>query len=78
MANKATQRARRSTKQGVPGGGGDGLLDVTVVLLEEGYASTAITPSKSFTPQASCGIGSMAMLYNRDSGCGPHRSMGGK
>ena len=77
MAKKATPRARRNIKQMLPGGGGDGLLDVTVVLLEEGYASTAIAPVEIFH--------SAGVVWNWLYGEAvqprfrvPHRSMGGK
>ena len=47
MAKKPA-RAKRRTQQAAPAGSGDGLLDVTIVILEEGYASTAIAPIEIF------------------------------
>jgi transcriptional regulator GlxA family with amidase domain len=48
MAKKAAPRAGRRARQVSPAGGGDRLLDVTVVVLEQGYASTAIAPLEIF------------------------------
>src|ERR1700675_3187563 len=50
MARKANsvRRADRSTPQKLPAKRGDGILDVTVVLLEDGYTSTAVAPIEIF------------------------------
>jgi len=48
MARKRASRAKRRAQQAPPTGSGDKLLDVTVILLEEGYASTAIAPIEIF------------------------------
>jgi transcriptional regulator GlxA family with amidase domain len=48
MVKKTTPRARRGGQQVSSAKHGDGVLDVTVVLLEEGYASTAIAPIEIF------------------------------
>jgi transcriptional regulator GlxA family with amidase domain len=46
MAKKTAPRSKRHTQQA--SAGSDGLLDVTVVILEDGYASTAIAPIEIF------------------------------
>jgi transcriptional regulator GlxA family with amidase domain len=46
MAKKNTSRARCDTKR--KHGSGDSLLNVTVVILQDGYASTAIVPIEIF------------------------------
>jgi len=48
MARKAVPRAKRSEQQISPTKRRDGIFDVTVVLLEDGYASTAIAPIEIF------------------------------
>src|SRR6478736_8298784 len=48
MAKKTAQRANRLARQASTKEGDDGLLDVTVVLLEDGYSSTAIAPIEIF------------------------------
>jgi putative intracellular protease/amidase len=48
MAKKRTARANGGTKKMPHPGGGDDLVDVTVVVLEDGYASTAIAPIEIF------------------------------
>ena len=48
MAKKRTARANGGTKKVPHPGGGDDLVDVTVVVLEDGYASTAIAPIEIF------------------------------
>jgi len=48
MSKKTLPQAKRRTQHLSPVGSGDGLLDVTVVILEEGYASTAIAPIEIF------------------------------
>jgi transcriptional regulator GlxA family with amidase domain len=48
MAKKTAPRVKRRTQQVPPAGSGDGLMDVTVVILEGGYASTAIAPIEIF------------------------------
>jgi hypothetical protein len=47
MAKKAASR-KRSTHELPPVINGDRLIDVTVVILEDGYASTAIAPIEIF------------------------------
>jgi transcriptional regulator GlxA family with amidase domain len=46
MTKKTAPRSKRHTQQAPAGS--DGLLDVTVVILEDGYASTAIAPIEIF------------------------------
>jgi transcriptional regulator GlxA family with amidase domain len=46
MAKKTAPRSKRHTQQA--SAGSDGLLEVTVVILEDGYASTAIAPIEIF------------------------------
>jgi transcriptional regulator GlxA family with amidase domain len=48
MARKTAQRAKRRARQASTKESDDGLLDVTVVLLEDGYSSTAIAPIEIF------------------------------
>jgi transcriptional regulator GlxA family with amidase domain len=48
MPKKTAPQAKRRAQHLSPAGNGDGLLDVTVVILEEGYASTAIAPIEIF------------------------------
>jgi transcriptional regulator GlxA family with amidase domain len=50
MARKANpaRRANRGAPQGLQATRGDGILDVTVVLLEDGYTSTAVAPIEIF------------------------------
>ncbi len=49
MAKKPAPRTNNGTKKvRHPDGVGDGLVDVTVVVLEDGYASTAIAPIEIF------------------------------
>jgi transcriptional regulator GlxA family with amidase domain len=48
MARKTAQRAKRRAQQISENGSDDGLLDVTVVLLKDGYSSTAIAPIEIF------------------------------
>ncbi len=45
---KKTPVAKRAPQKTSPTKSGDGLLDVTVVILDEGYASTAIAPIEIF------------------------------
>ena len=48
MARKTAPRANRRARQASTKESDDGLLDVTVVLLEDGYSSTAIAPIEIF------------------------------
>jgi transcriptional regulator GlxA family with amidase domain len=48
MAKKTAQRAKRRARQASTKESNDGLLDVTVLLLDQGYASTAIAPIEIF------------------------------
>jgi transcriptional regulator GlxA family with amidase domain len=48
MGRKTATRARRGRQQISPARGGNRVLDVTVVVFEEGYSSTAIAPIEIF------------------------------
>jgi transcriptional regulator GlxA family with amidase domain len=48
MAKRTAQREKRGVHQISTRGNDDGLLDVTVVVLQDGYASTAIAPIEIF------------------------------
>ena len=48
MARKTARRAKRRARQASTRESDDGLLDVTVVLLKDGYSSTAIAPIEIF------------------------------
>jgi transcriptional regulator GlxA family with amidase domain len=48
MARKTTPRVRRTARRSSPAHSGDRLVDVTIVILDEGYASTAIAPIEIF------------------------------
>ena len=78
LAKKSTSRQKRSVHELADAGGNGRIVDVTVVVLKDGYASTAIAPIEIFHSAGVVGIGSMAKRYIRGSGCGLRRSMDGK
>ena len=48
LAKKSTSRQKRSVHELADAGGNDRIVDVTVVVLKDGYASTAIAPIEIF------------------------------
>ena len=48
LAKKSTSRQKRSVHELADAGGNGRIVDVTVVVLKDGYASTAIAPIEIF------------------------------